>query len=62
MLGASFSGMNSMSGDLVTIRMKPANSSSINMDATATHSLHYTFVYDHILSLGLTGVQILESI
>jgi len=61
-LGASFTGMNTMSGDLLTIRMKPANGSAITMDAStvATYSLHYTFVYDSIIDLGLTGVHIKE--
>ena len=60
-LGASFSGMNTMSGDLLTIRMKPASGGTIAMDnATATLSLHYTLVYDSIISLGLTGVSVLE--
>ena len=61
-LGASFSGMNTMSGDLLTIRMKPASGNTIAMAANtvATFSLHYTLVYDSIVSLGLTGVSVLE--
>ena len=61
-LGASFTGMNTMSGDLLTIPMKPANGSAIAMDAStvATYSLHYTLVYDGIIDLGLAGVHIKE--
>ena len=59
-LGASFSGMNTMSGDLLTIRMKPASGQTIAMTATTEYYLHYVLVYDSILSLGLTRVQVLE--
>ena len=61
-LGASFTGMNTMSGDLLTIRMKPASGGTIAMEAStvSTYSLHYTLVYDSIIDLGLTGVHIKE--
>ena len=59
-LGASFSGINTMSGDLLTIKMKPASGQTIAMGANAEYYLHYTLVYDSIISLGLTGVQVLE--
>ena len=59
-LGASFSGMNTMSGDLLTIRMKPASGQTIAMTAMTECYLHDVLVYDSILSLGLTRVQVLE--
>ena len=59
-LGASFSGINTMSGDLLTIRMKPANGGTIAMTDNTEYYLHYTLVYDSIISLGLSGVQVLE--
>jgi len=58
-LGASFTGQNTKGGDLLTIRMKPANVN--NMAITKeTLSLHYTLVFDSMIEIGLAGVNVLD--
>ena len=58
-LGASFSGMNTMSGDLLTIRMKSANG-TITLDPNLSYSMFYTLVFDNILEISLTNCRVLE--
>ena len=57
--GASFTGMNTKAGDLLTLRLKGANG-TINVDATDTHKLFYCLHYDAVLQMNDTGVSILE--
>jgi hypothetical protein len=59
-LGSSFTGTNTMDGQMMTIRMQAANASTIALPADTTCSLYYTLVYDGILNIGLSGVQIME--
>jgi hypothetical protein len=47
-LGASFTGTNTMDGQMMTIRMQAANASTIALPADTTCSLYYTLVYDGI--------------
>ena len=58
-LGASFSGTNTMSGDLLTIRMKSANG-TIVLDPNLTYTMFYTLVFDNILEISLTNCRVLE--
>jgi hypothetical protein len=59
LIGASFTGMNTKAGDLLTLKMKGANG-SIALDATDTHKLFYCLQYDAILNVNDTGVSVLE--
>jgi len=58
-LGAAFTGTNTMSGDLLTIKLKSADA-QIDFEDGMTYTLYYTLVYDSILNIGLTGVSIHE--
>ena len=56
--GASFTGMNTRAGDLMTLRMKGANGNiAISSDP---HKLHYCMAYDAVLQVNDTGVTVLE--
>ena len=57
-LGASFTGSNTRSGEMLSIRLKSANS-QITLDANV-HKLNYTLVSDGILSISLSGVNVLD--
>ena len=59
MSGASFTGINTRAGDLLTLRMKAANGNSIPMSSD-THKMHYCLNYDAVLNINDTGVTILE--
>jgi hypothetical protein len=59
-LGASFTGTNTMDGQMMTIRMQAANTSTIALPANTTCSLYYTLVYDGILNINLSGVTVME--
>ena len=59
MTGASFTGMNTKAGDLLTLKLKGANG-SIALDATDTHKLFYCLHYDAVLQVNDTGVSVLE--
>jgi len=60
-LGAAFTGTNTMDGQLMIIRLKPANASTIALDtANNTYYLYYTLVYDAVLQINLAGVTALE--
>jgi hypothetical protein len=59
MTGASFTGYNTKAGDLLTIKMKGAND-KIDLDNTKTHKLFYCLQYDAVLSIGDSGVSVLE--
>ena len=59
--GASFSGYNSKSGDLLTLKLKAANgNSNIPFDATETYKMFYVLAYDSIMNISDTGITILE--
>jgi hypothetical protein len=59
-LGASFTGQNTMDGQMMTIRMQAANTSTVTLPTNNTCSLYYTLVYDALLQINLSGVQVLE--
>ena len=59
MSGASFTGINTRAGDLLTLKMKAANGNSIFM-GTDTHKLHYCLNFDAVLNINDGGVTILE--
>ena len=60
-LGASFTGYNAKSGDMITLKLKEANGSgNITFAADKTYKLFYTLSYDSIMNISLTGVEILE--
>ena len=57
-LGSSFSGYNSKSGDLLTLKLKPTGDATIPGGTTA--KLHYCLHFDSILNIKDAGVEILE--
>ena len=59
-LGASFTGTNTMTGDLLTIKLNSVNSAIPLIVGGTTYTMYYTLVYDSILNINLTGVNILE--
>jgi hypothetical protein len=59
--GASFSGMNTRSGDLLNLRMKSVRDGEVTLDlANYTYKLFYMLQYDAILQVNDTGVSVLE--
>ena len=58
-LVASFTGMNTMGGDLLTIKLNSVNT-PIALSSTNQYTLYYTLVYDSILNISLSGVNVLE--
>ena len=59
--GASFSGMNTRSGDLLNLRMKAVRDGQVTFDLQAnTYKLFYCLQYDAILNVQHTGVSVLE--
>jgi len=59
-LGAAFTGTNTMDGQLMIIRLKPANASTIALNAGDTYYLYYALIYDAVLQINLAGVTVLE--
>ena len=62
MNGASFTGMNTKAGDLLTLKMKGANG-AISLgtpDPQTTHKLYYCLHYDAILQVNDTGASVME--
>jgi hypothetical protein len=59
-LGSSFTGQNTMDGQMMTIRMQAANTSTITLPPNNTCSLYYTLCYDALLNIGLSGVTVME--
>ena len=57
-LGSSFSGYNSKSGDLLTLKLKPTGDATIPGGTTA--KLHYCLHFDSILNIKDAGIEILE--
>ena len=57
-LGSSFSGYNSKSGDLLTLKLKPAGNAELPTGVTA--KLHYCLHFDTILNIRDGGIEILE--
>lgn len=55
-LGASFSGHNSKSGDLTVLRLKPLGDATL----TGNCKMHYVLHYDSIMQISDGGVSILE--
>ena len=49
-----------MDGQLMIIRLKAANASTIALTDTKTHYLYYTLIYDAVLQINLAGVTVLE--
>ena len=59
--GASFSGMNTRSGDLLNLRMKAVRDGQVTFDLqTHTYKLFYCRQYDAILQVNDTGVSVME--
>ena len=58
-LGSSFSGYNSKSGDLLTLKLKPTDPANV-LPAGVTAKLHYCLHFDTILNIKDAGVEILE--
>jgi len=59
-LGAAFTGTNTMDGQLMILGFKAANASTIGLPAEATHYVFYTLIYDAVLQINLAGVTVLE--
>jgi hypothetical protein len=59
-LASSFTGLNTMDGQMLTIRMASSNASTIPLPPSTTCSLYYTLVYDSILNVNLSGIEVLE--
>ena len=59
MLGASFSGMETKTGSLLTLRLDQANGGAALPDVGTT-KIHYALEYDVVLQINDTGVTILE--
>ena len=57
-LGSSFSGYNSKSGDLLTLKLKPTGDATL--EAATTTKLHYCLHFDSILNIRDVGVEVLE--
>ena len=57
-LGASFSGYNSKSGDLLTLKQKPIGTAAL--DNSKSYKLHYCLHYDSIMNIRDAGVEVLE--
>ena len=57
-LGASFSGYNSKSGDLLTLKQKPIGTAAL--DNSKSYKMHYCLHYDSIMNIRDAGVEILE--
>ena len=57
MLGASFTGYNSRSGDLLTIKLR--NAWAGNDPASAPSQVHTVLHYDAVLSISDVGAQVL---
>ena len=55
-LGASFSGYNSKSGDLLTLKQKPLGNATL----AGNCKLHYCLHYDSIMNIKDAGVEVLE--
>ena len=58
LLGASFTGYNSRSGDLLTLRIRNAWDGA--QVATAPEQVHTVLHYDSVLNVMDTGAQVLE--
>ena len=56
-LGASFSGYNSKSGDLLTLKQKPIGNAAL--ESTKTYKMHYCLFYDSIMNIKDAGVEVL---
>ena len=59
MLGASFSGMETKSGSLLTLRLDKQGTNAA-LPAVGTTKIHYALEYDAVLQINDTGVTILE--
>ena len=62
MSGASFTGINTRAGDLLTLKtkkMKQANGSALEM-IPGTHKLHYCLHYDAVLNINDGGVTVFK--
>ena len=59
-LGAAFTGTNTMDGQLMILRFKPANASTMALPANTTCYAYYTLIYDAVLQINLAGVTVLE--
>ena len=59
MLGASFSGMETKSGSLLTLRLDKQGGNAA-LPAVGTTKIHYALEYDVVLQINDTGVTILE--
>ena len=57
-LGASFSGYNSKSGDLLTLKQKPLGNATL----AGNCKLHYCLHYGSIMNIKDAGVEVLEQI
>ena len=57
-LGASFSGYNSKSGDLLTLKQKPIGTAAL--DNSKSYKMHYCLHYDSIMNIRDSGVEVLE--
>ena len=59
-LGASFSGYNSKSGDLLTLKQKPNGTMALDTSGDKSYKMHYVLHYDSIMNIKDAGVEILE--
>ena len=60
-LGSSFSGYNSKSGDLLTLKQKPIdNTLTLDLSGGKSYKMHYCLHYDSIMNIRDAGVEVLE--
>ena len=58
LLGASFTGYNSKSGDMMTIKLR--NAWDVTNDSSVPSQVHTVLHYDAVLSLSDVGCDVLE--
>ena len=56
-LQSSFSGFNSRAGDLLTLKLNKNNDAAL---AGTTTKLHYVLVYDVLMNIGFSGIDVLD--
>ena len=59
-LGASFTGINTRGGDLLTISMRPRGNAVLPTTAGTTTKLHYCLQFDQLLEIGDSGSNVLD--
>ena len=56
LLGAAFSGLNTQSGSLISLKLKPLGDAQL----TGNCKLHYVLHFDSVMSVSDAGISVLE--